>query len=166
LKDLSLTSNQVLVSDPDDDEIFWVQSLNDVVKSDIRAIGIYDDLRLYAFRQEVFYSVAHALGERGDEWSAAEARKIRRRERLEQELGERFNRLGAFSVEEALATYFTPDLVRQFLAEADDAEYHRIEAWIAHTRQAQRLKNPAGFLRSKIERGEVAPEEGNYKTSS
>lgn len=160
LKYLTLTTNQVIVADPDDEERFWVQLLSDIVKSDIRAAGSYDDLRLYAFRQEVFYSVAHVLGEGGDEWSAAEARKIRRRERLEQELGERFNRLGAFSIEEALAAYFAPDLAQQFLAEADDAEYHRIEAWIAHTRQAQSLKNPAGFLRSKIERGEAAPEEG------
>lgn len=156
LKKVTLTADQVLIPHPDRDDLYLIEALHKIVKQDIRAAGIYDELRLRTSRSEVFYSIAHALGEGDEQWTEQETLKIRERERLERELGERWNHLGAFSLSEALHQYFSSDLVAHFLNNTPE-ELQRIEAWLAHTRQAQSLKNPAGFLRSKIESGDQAP---------
>ncbi|MBU0491763.1 MAG: hypothetical protein KKA73_27515 [Chloroflexi bacterium] len=111
-------------------------------------------------RREVYYSVAHALGLGGDEWTPEEEARLDRHARLEQELRARFERLGAVSLEAALGRFFAPGLVAQFLASASEAERGRLAAWVTETRllaRAQRLDNPPGFLRSKIESGEQPP---------
>jgi hypothetical protein len=156
LRDLTLTGDQVLIPN-NHNNAYCVKSLTEIVKSDIGAMGHYDPWRLSTCRREVFYSVEHAFGEGGDEWTAEEIQKIHQREKLEQELGERFNRLGAFSVTEALKQYFSPKLVERFTQGQVEDELNRIEAWLVYTHQNNNLRNPAGFLRSKIESGEPAP---------
>jgi hypothetical protein len=156
LKKVALTDDQVLIPHPNQDNLYHIESLHKIVKHDIRAAGVYDELHLYTCRSEVFYSIVHALGEGDEQWTEEETRKIRERERLERELGERWNRLGAFSLGEALHKYFSSDLVARFLNNTPE-ELERIETWLAHTRHAHGLKNPAGFLRSKIESGDQAP---------
>ena len=78
--------------------------------------------------------------------------------RLEQELAKEYRQLGAFSLEEALRQYFSPELATHFLAEKPDSEWQRIREWVIYTRQAKSLKNPAGFLRSRLESNDLPPE--------
>jgi len=106
---------------------------------------------------EVFYSVADALGTGGDEWQPDEMARIELRKRLERDLGACLVRLGAFSLAEALQTYFSSDLSQRFLAGKSDAELRRIAGWLAYTRRAMSLKSPSGFLRSKLESREEPP---------
>ncbi len=164
LENLTLTDDQVLVrvyadsdSGEDEQELFSVRSLAEVVKRDIRSAGRYSPDIGLLYRREVYYSVEHALGQDSDNWTEEEGRKIGKRNKLEQELGERFNRLGAFSLEEALHQYFSPELRTRFLAGQPEAELRRIEGWVAYTRKANGLTNPGGFLRSKIESSEQPP---------
>lgn len=134
-----------------------MQPLVEVVKRDVRTAGRYSrDIGLLN-RREVYYSVEHALGRGGDEWTEEERQKIQKRNELERKLGERFNRLGGFSLEEALQQYFSPELTTRFLAGQAEGELGRIEGWVTYTRQAEGLTNPGGFLRSKIESGEHLP---------
>gem|GEM_PF-3752785 len=56
--------------------------------------------------------------------------------------------------------YFTPGLVARILEGRSASERERIEGWVAYTRQAPGLRNPAGFLRTKIEGAETAPPTG------
>jgi hypothetical protein len=168
LKDLQLGLEEVLVPDengpPSADlanghegsqESFVVQPLAEVVKQDIRAAGRYQPP--LESRSEIYYSVAHALDEGGDEWTDEEQAKIRLRQQLERDLGETWNRLGGFSLEESLRRFFSAELVTRFLAGASEAERSRIEGWVSYARAATTLRNPGGFLRSKIESGESPP---------
>lgn len=109
------------------------------------------------YRAEIYYSVEHALGEGGDDWTEEELGKIRWKATLERQLAERYGRLGAFSLEEALRHYFTPGFTTEILQGKPESEMERIEAWIAYVREQQNLHNPAGFLRTKIESGETPP---------
>ncbi len=77
--------------------------------------------------------------------------------RVERKLGEQYRKLGAFSLEEALRQYFSPDLTSKFLTNKSAKELSRIRKWLIYTRQAKGLKNPAGFLRSRLESDEFAP---------
>jgi len=163
-KDFTLADDEVLVpadSDGSGDnqgEMFSVQSLSEVVRWDIRALGRYDRYLMESTRRKVYYSVEHALGEGGDEWTEEELSKIGERERLEGELGERYNRLGAFSLEEALGQYFSPQFTARILEGRSPADLERIEGWVVYTRRAEGLKSPSGFLRSRIESDEQPPQ--------
>ena len=126
----------------------------DLVKHELRASG--GQLANHT-RTEYFFSVAHPLGEGPEEWLPEEEVRIALLDRLEQELGEQYRELGAFSLEEALRRYFSPDLAADFGTDKSDEELQRIRAWVSYTRQAKGLKNPAGFLRSRLESSEIAP---------
>jgi hypothetical protein len=110
--------------------------------------------------------VAHARGEGNDEWLPEEEARIAAMSRLERELGETYEQLGAFSLAEALRHYFSPDLTASFLADQPAEELQRIHNWLIYTRRAGSLKNPAGFLRSRLESGESPPDPDDITNSS
>ena len=56
--------------------------------------------------------------------------------------------------------------IREFLAERPAEELDRIRAWVIYTRQAGSLKNPAGFLRSRLESDESPPDPDEITYSS
>jgi hypothetical protein len=106
---------------------------------------------------ECFYSVAQFLGT-GDEWTEPEELKRAYHSALRRELERTYAELGAFSVEEALAEYFSGDLVARYLRD-DPEERERLAGWLRYVRGAQGagLDNPAGFLRTRIESGQWPP---------
>ncbi len=105
----------------------------------------------------MFLFITHALNKGPEDWLPEEETRIALMSRLERELGEQYGELGAFSLEEALRQYFSPDLTSKFLTNESDEELRRIREWVIYTRQAKGLKNSAGFLRSRLERDEFAP---------
>ncbi len=135
----------------------------DVVKRDLGLSR--GQLANYA-RTDCFFSVAHAFNEGSEEWLPEEEARIALMNRLERELGEQYRQLGAFSLEEALRHYFSPDLAANFVADKSPEEHQRIRAWVIYTRQAGSLKNPAGFLRSRLESGDLPPESDELTNSS
>lgn len=151
LKDFQLADEWVLV---EWEESFLAVPMVEVVKHDIRrSHNRWWDRA----RTECYYSVAHALGEGGEEWTEEEEARIERMARLERELQGRYERLGAFSLEEALQRYFSPQFTAQILEGKGAEELERIEGWVAYTRSAKGLVNPGGFLRTKIESDEEPP---------
>jgi len=152
LQTLSLRSDQVLVSVDGDDSRFAVVSISDVVRHELRRQRIDP-----SYRADVYYSVEHALGEGPDDWTEQELARIRRAQAVERELRERYERIGAFTLEEALGRYFASGLVVRMLEDRTSSERKRIEAWVAYVRRQRNLTNPAGFLRTVIESGEAAP---------
>lgn len=152
LPNVDLAPDQVLVASNGD---YLAVPIIEVVKRDLQLSGgrLTDQSRT-----ECFFSVQDALGEGPDDWLPEEQERIHQMRRLEQELGEQYRQLGAFSLEEALRRYFNPDLVAKFLAGKPEAELQRIRGWVAYTRQATTLKNPGGFLRTRLESGEMPPD--------
>jgi hypothetical protein len=134
---------------------FVAAPIAEVVKRDLR---LSDGQLAGHARTDCFFSVAHARGEGSDEWLPEEEARIAAMSRLERELGESYEQLGAFSLAEALRRYFSPELAASFLAGQSPEELQRIQAWVIYTRRAGSLKNPAGFLRSRLESGEFPPE--------
>jgi len=152
LAGLTLAEDQVLLAQ--DDGGYLAVAMAELVKQDLRACRG----SVYTYEPtECFYSVQHALGVGGDDWLPEEQERIDRLRALERDLGDRYKRLGAPALEEALQQYFSARLAAEFLAGSDPAERERIEDWVAYTRQAKGLENPAGFLRSRIESTEEAP---------
>jgi hypothetical protein len=152
---LVLNEDEVLVERGDQ---LLRMDLVEVVKEDIRQMARRGGI---PSRLEVYYSVEHALGDGSDEWTPEEQARIARRNRLHRELEATYRRLGAFTLEEALQWYFSPQLAARILADKPEIERERIEGWVAYTRQAKGLNNPGGFLRTKIESEETAPPVGN-----
>ena len=155
LPGFSLPPDHVLVAVNGD---FLAVPIAEVVKRDLRQTnGRLTDQR----RTECYFSVQDALeDEQREEWQPDEQARLGHMARLERELSEQYLALGGFSLDEALARYFTPHLVAKFLdaAQENPPEMDRLTAWIAYTRQAQGLKNPAGFLRDRLESGEIPPD--------
>lgn len=56
-----------------------------------------------------------------------------------------------------LRNYFSPELTANFLTGKSDEELRRIREWLIYTRQAKGQKNPAGFLRFRLESDVFAP---------
>ena len=151
LKDFQLADDRVLVVW---EESFLAVPMMEVAKHDIRRRhGRWWDRA----RTECYYSVAHALGEGGEEWTEEEEARIERITRLERELQRRYELLGDFSLEEALHQYFSPQFTARILDGKGTEELERIEGWVAYTRSAKGLINPGGFLRTKIESDEEPP---------
>jgi hypothetical protein len=166
LRRFKLAEDQVLL--PWADNGYLAVPIVEVVKQDLRISGGYP-----GSHTECFYSVQHALGEspqapprgldRLDPTACREDRlpeeqeRIDRMSRLEQALSECYARLGAFSLEEALHQFFSPNLVTQFLNDKPESEHARIADWVTYVRQQKNLINIAGFLRTKIEGGETSP---------
>jgi hypothetical protein len=136
------------------DEAFYAIPMTEVVKHDIQ---LCDGLLNNAARTECYYSIDHALGDESEEWQPAELARIEAMEKLEQDLSSTYQRLAAFSLEEALTHYFEPKLVKTMITGISTEEVARLENWVAYTRRTKGLKNPAGFLRSRIENGEMPP---------
>lgn len=152
LPGFTLADDQVLL--PQGEEGYLTVPMAELVKQDLRACR---GSLLHYKPTDCFYSVPHALGEGSDDWLPEEQARIERLRRLERELGTRYERLGAPTLEEALQQYFSAQLAAEFLAGRDPAGRERIENWVAYTRRAKRLDNPAGFLRSRIESAEEPP---------
>jgi hypothetical protein len=161
LPNFDLPPDHVLVSWSDD---FLAVPIEEVVKRNLRQSG--GKLAGYA-RTECFFSVAHALGEApAEDWLPEEEARLTLLSRLERELSEQYRQLGAFSLEEALRQYFSPDLAASFVTEQPDEELERIRQWLIYTRRAKGLKNPAGFLRTRLESGELPPDSSDFTNSS
>ena len=153
LRQFELADNQILLAWQED---YLAVPIEEVVKHDLRQSG--GRLANYT-RTECFFSVAHALGEGpAEDWLPEEEARLALMNRLERELSERYRQLGAFSLEEGLRQYFSPDLAASFMADQAEAEQQRVQAWLIYTRQAKSLKNPAGFLRSRLESDEFPPD--------
>jgi len=152
LRTLSLGGDQVLVSLDGDGSRLAVAPISDVVQHELRRQRIDP-----SYRAEVYYSVEHALGEGPDDWTEEELTRIRRAQAIERELRRRYERIGAFTLEEALCRYFTRRFTAHVLRGKPPSERERIEGWIAYVRRQRNLTNPAGFLRTVIESGEAAP---------
>lgn len=109
-------------------------------------------------RTEFYPSVEAFFGEGGTEWTPDEERKLARHNALRAELAALYNDIGAFSLEEALALYFTDDYVRRY-AGGDPRDRTRVEGWLRYVRSeaGMSLTNPAGFLRTRCESAQWAP---------
>lgn len=151
LRDFELAPNQVLITWSDD---FLAVPLNEIIKRDLRRSG--GDISSPS-RTECFYSTLHALNEGPDHWLPEEEKRIKLMRQLEYQLSEQFQQLGDFSLEEALLHYFSPQLTAEILKDKSDTELQRIQNWVIYTRQAKSLKNPAGFLRSRLNSDESPP---------
>ena len=152
ISDLVLTHGQVIVDRTDEQLGVTVMSIRDVVKHELCRRRSEP-----SYRAEVYYSVQQALGEGPEDWTEQELAKIKRRAALERELAQQYGRLGAFTLEEALHGYFTPQFAAELLRDKPDEEIQRIEDWVAYVRCQNNLTNAAGFLRTKIESAEPPP---------
>jgi len=152
LKDIQLHDDQVIVNYDGNNSHLVVTSIADAVRSELRR------QRSDPFYEaEIYYSVEHALGEGPDDWTDEELARIRRKQALERKLGERYARLGAFALEEALQQYFSPEFTAEILKDKPASELERIESWVTYVRRQKNLTNPAGFLRTSIQSGEMPP---------
>jgi hypothetical protein len=129
---------------------FLAVSLVEAAKHDIRRGWL-------GFNEDYQYSVAQALGEGPDDFSPEEQARIDRLWDVKKELGDEYERLGAFSLVDALTQYFTPQFTTKLLDGQSPAERRRIADWVAYTRKARGLRNPAGFLRRSIESKQDPP---------
>jgi hypothetical protein len=152
LRQFELAPDQVLI---EWEGTYLAAPIIEVVKQDLRLSGGRPTDQT---RTECFFSVADALDEVPEDWLPEEQARIHMMQRLERELGETYRRFNAFSLEEALSRYFNPSLLADFLTDQSPEDLERIESWLIYTRQAKSLKNPGGFLRSRIESGEWPPE--------
>ena len=159
LKDVQLHDDQVIVNYDGNNSHLVVTSIADAVRSELR--------RRHSdpfYEAEIYYSVDHALGEGPDDWTDEELARIRCKQALERKLGERYARLGAFALDEALQQYFSPQFTIEVLKDKPASELERIEDWVAYVRQQKNLTNPAGFLRTSIQSGEMPPSSGARTT--
>jgi len=152
LKDLYLQDDQVIMDRDGTGSHFVVMSIAQVLQHELRRQRSEP-----FYKADICYAVGHALGEDPDDWTDEELSRIRRKQTLERELRERYQRIGAFTLEEALQHYFSPEFTARILKDRPPSELKRIEDWIAYVRQQKNLTNPAGFLRTSIESGETAP---------
>jgi hypothetical protein len=153
IRQFVLAEDQILLPYQDG---YLAVPVEEVVKRDLRVSG--GRATNYA-RTECFFSVAHALGEGPvKDWLPEEEARLILLNRLERDLGELYRQLGAFSLVEALRQYFSPDLAANFVTDQPDEELERIREWLIYTRRAKGLKNPAGFLRTRLESGELPPD--------
>jgi hypothetical protein len=129
--------------------------VRDLVCRDILATTANWGLRVSS---ECFYSAEQFLGLGGEEWTAEEERKRAYHGALRRDLETVHRELGAFSLDEALAAYFSSDLVARFRSD-DPEEVQRLRGWLAYVRgeAGKGLEQPAGFLRSRIESGQWPP---------
>jgi hypothetical protein len=144
-----------------DDEVFTIDSDDQVVVRPVEQVTREDIVatKQHYVRQstDCYYSAAHVLGT-SDDWSEEENARYNAHRALRERLEREYADLGAFSVRDALLTYFEVGLA-DTLFRSDPAEERRIRGWIRHVRSERgaSLSNPPGFLRSRIESGAVAP---------
>ncbi len=149
-----LADDEALV-EPEEGEGALVVRLRDVVCRDIIATETNWGLRVST---DCFYSAEQFLGVGGEEWTAAEEGKRAYHGALRRDLEMVYRELGAFSLEDALASYFTGDLVARFRSD-DPEEIQRLRGWLTYVRgdAGKGIEQPAGFLRSRIESRQLAP---------
>jgi DNA-binding XRE family transcriptional regulator len=151
----ALAEDQVLLALEDDGE-FLAVPMDELVKVDFRAcqgmLSAYEPT-------ECYFSIAHALGEGGDdEWLPEEEQRLDRIRELERDVHAIYQRLGAVNLREALCGYFSDErLVDRFLEVHEPSELERIEQWVHYVWQAKGIENPPGLLRWGIENGQPAP---------
>jgi len=129
--------------------------IDDVLRADIVASETEYDVPVHT---ECFFSPDHFLGVPGD-WTPDEERRQDRCNMRYEELKATFREVGAFSLEEALAHYFTADLVARYV-DAPDDERRRVARWVAYVRgeAGAGITNPAGFLRTRVESDHWPPQ--------
>jgi len=149
-----LAEDEVLL-EPEQGEGARVVPIRDLVRRDILATEANWGLRVSS---ECFYSAEQFLGLGDEEWTAVEERKRAYHGALRRDLEAVHRELGAFSLDEALAAYFTADLVARFHSD-DPEEIQRLRGWVAYVRgeAGKGLEQPAGFLRSRIESKQWPP---------
>ncbi|HVA89437.1 MAG TPA: helix-turn-helix domain-containing protein [Chloroflexota bacterium] len=149
-----LAEDEVLL-EPEQGEGARTARIRDLVCRDIVATEANWGLRVST---ECYYSAEQFLGLGGEEWTAEEERKRAYHGALRRDLEAVYRELGAFSIDEALASYFTTDLVARFHSD-DPEEIQRLRGWLAYVRgeAGKGLEQPAGFLRSRIESKQWPP---------
>ncbi|HEY8287379.1 MAG TPA: helix-turn-helix domain-containing protein [Chloroflexota bacterium] len=149
-----LAEDEVLL-EPEQGDGARVVRLRDLVCRDILATEANWGLRVSS---ECYYSAEQFLGMGGEEWTAEEERKRAYHGALRRDLELVHRELGAFSLDEALAAYFTTDLVDRFHSD-DPEEVQRLRGWLAYVRgeAGKGLEQPGGFLRSRIESKQWPP---------
>ena len=126
-----------------------------LVQQDIEATQHNYGLRIST---ECYYSASQFLGTGGEEWTLEEERKREYHLALRREMENLYGDIGAFSIDEGLAQYFTADLVARFRSDNPD-EQQRQRRWLRYIRSeaGNNLQNPAGFLRTRLESGQWPP---------
>jgi hypothetical protein len=107
---------------------------------------------------ECYYSAEHFLGIGGQEWTPQEEGKYGYHMALRRDLDALYRDIGACSLDDALAEYFTPDLVARFHS-TDPVEMQRQRSWLRYIRSeaGRNLQNPGGFLRRRLEGAQWPP---------
>jgi hypothetical protein len=135
-----------------------VLTLPALVRDDVEAT-----LRNYGLRiaTECYYSADQYLGIGGDEWMPDEERKRAYHLTLRREMETLCQDIGACTIDEGLAQYFSADLIAQFHSDDPD-EQQRQRGWMRYIRgkAGDNLQNPAGFLRSRLQSGLWPPRGG------
>ncbi len=152
--DYALAEDEVLI-EHDDNQSAVPIALRTLVCRDILATERNWGLRV---NTECYYSAEQFLGVGDETWTEEEERKRAYHSALRRDLESVHRELGAFTIEEALAAYFTADLVARFRSEDPD-ELQRLRGWLGYVRgeAGKGLENPAGFLRSRIESKQWPP---------
>jgi hypothetical protein len=152
----NLRADEVLIETPEG--YAQVMSLVALVQRDLE-----DPAAAWGVRNltEAYFSPDHFLGRGGEEWTPEERRKHEAFVRLRRDLAELHRDIGAVTLDEALAQYFTADLVERFSSD-DPVELQRVRGWLRYVRvdSAKSLLNPAGFLRSRLESDQWPPRGG------
>jgi hypothetical protein len=165
LKSIELSPDQIILEtyQPESEtDGYRLSTIEDFLKQAIREAGDFDRwLKSRTNQMEtVRFSVDHALKIGGTEWTPEERERIGKMDAAERRLGAVFERLGGFDLADALGRYFSTNLAQQYAARTDT---ERVEAWLVYTRrQEEKLKNPPGFLRSKLDGNEYPPTNSGY----
>ena len=117
---------------------------------------------------DTYYSADQFLGKGGEQWTAEEERKRSFHSAIRRKLEETYHAIGSFTLAEALAQYFTDDLVATYMSmcmPGGPDEEERIHGWLIYVRgqAGQGIDNVAGFLRSRIESGQWPPRAGGRR---
>ncbi len=147
----SLGDDEVLLDAGD--ECAQVVSLYNLVCSDVRA----SQNTYLPISTEPYYSTAHFCGTNEEAWTVEERARIARHGSLRQEVEALHREIGACSLEEALAGYFTADLILRYAMD-EPRERGRVQGWLCYVASAGgSLTNPAGFLRTRLASGQWPP---------
>lgn len=163
------TDEEILAYPLARDEVFVAEGetgtrpvrLHELVRDDIGATERNWGIRVAT---ECYYSAQHALGIGGDTWTPEEEDKQAHHSALRRDMEALYKDIGALSVDEALASYFTADLVAQLHTDDPD-ELQRQRAWLRYVRgeDGRNLQNPGGFLRTRLEAGQWPPRDSRRK---
>lgn len=106
-----------------------------------------------------YYTIDQVFGEATEPSETIARRKQEVRTRTEQRLKTTYREIGAYSVREALARYFTASIAEGLCPAEDTTDEQRVYDWLRYVQgdQGRGIENPAGYLRSRLSSGEWAP---------